>query len=151
MHFRTDSATSDAELSALFQDAILDHYRKPRNKGALPDADATGSVSNPLCGDQVTIYLSLDGERIRAANFAGQGCSISQASASMLTSAVIGMTSQQAADLGAKVDRMLGAVGAPPDDTLGELVALSAVAAFPARLGCALMAWQALAEALRNR
>jgi nitrogen fixation NifU-like protein len=137
---------SSAELQAAYQDLILDHYRKPRNRGRIPGAEASAAMSNPLCGDEIEIDLAFDGERVRDARFEGRGCSIAQASASMLTELVRGKTRAEVRALRERVRTML--TGGPIDETLGPLVALSGVARFPTRVPCALMAWDAAARAL---
>ena len=144
---------SESELEAVYQERILEHWRRPRNKGELPDARASGAASNPLCGDEITVQLALDDDRgearIRAAAFTGRGCSISQASASMMTGALAGKSRAEAEALDVRVRAMLaGDAGAAADETLGELRALAAVARFPARVQCALMAWDALERSL---
>jgi nitrogen fixation NifU-like protein len=137
---------SSAELQAAYQDLILDHYRKPRNRGRIPGAEASAAMSNPLCGDEIEIDLAFDGERVRDARFEGRGCSIAQASASMLTELVRGKTRAEVRALRERVRTML--TGGPIDETLGPLVALSGVARFPTRVPCALMAWDAAERAL---
>jgi nitrogen fixation protein NifU and related proteins len=137
---------SSAELQAAYQDLILDHYRKPRNRGRIPGAEASAAVTNPLCGDEIEIDLAFDGERVRDARFEGRGCSIAQASASMLTELVRGKTRAEVRALRERVRAML--TGGPIDETLGPLVALSGVARFPTRVPCALMAWDAAERAL---
>ena len=143
---------SPAELSALYQEIILDHYRSPRNKGALEGANAQASLKNPLCGDEVAVELRVDGGVIRDARFTGCGCSISQASASMMTRAVAGMPASEARALATTFGAMLrGDAAAAADPALGDLRAMSAVAKFPARVRCASLAWEALASALGER
>jgi nitrogen fixation NifU-like protein len=95
----------------LYREIILEHYHHPRYKGALPDANLIGEGMNPLCGDEVTLYLKTDGDRIVEAHFDGRGCSISQASASMLTEAIRGLTLEEAQVLQERVKAML--TGAP--------------------------------------
>lgn len=152
---RTEGRT-EAQLAAIYQELILDHYRRPRNKGALEAADAVAERRNPLCGDEIVLQLAFDGDVVREARFTGRGCSISQASASMLTQAVRGRTRAEADALlrrfTALVHGQEGPAGADPgrDETLGELRALQGVARFPARIRCATLAWSALDEALRG-
>lgn len=143
------AARSAAQVEALYQELILDHYRRPRNKGAPPHADARATIANPLCGDEVTVYLAFDGDVVREARFAGQGCSISQAAASMLTGATRGRGRADAIALLHRYGAMLaGDREAARDEVLGELRALSGVARFPARVLCAALPAQALVEAL---
>ncbi|HEY0972461.1 MAG TPA: SUF system NifU family Fe-S cluster assembly protein [Gemmatimonadales bacterium] len=140
----------DARTEALYQELILDHYRRPRNRGPVTGADRAAERRNPLCGDAIAVELALDGERVREAGFTGQGCSITQAAASMLTGALRGLTLGEARALLARYDAMIGGdPAALADVSLGELRALSGVARFPARLRCALLPAEALEEALR--
>ena len=139
-------------LSALYQEVILDHYRRPRNRGTLEHPDVAVAKKNPLCGDEIHLQLVFDGDRVREVRFAGQGCAISQASASMMTQALAGKT---AAEIGAVARRfsemVAGDPGAARDAALGELRELAGVAKIPVRHPCALLAWNALAEALSTR
>lgn len=151
----------DAREQALFQERILDHYRRPRNRRALDDADRTATRRNPLCGDDVAVYLALDpslrsGQAPRdtvigAATFVGQGCSITQAAASLLTEALAGRTTGEADLLLARYRAMIeGSAPAADVETLGELRALSGVARYPGRRRCALLPAEAFADALRD-
>jgi nitrogen fixation NifU-like protein len=143
---------SEAELSAIYQELILDHYRRPRNKRPLDAADTSAERRNPLCGDEITLELAFDGDLVRDVAFTGRGCSISQASASMLTQALRGKSRAEAAALLRRFTAMVHGDGAAAgDESLGELRALSGVARFPARIRCATLAWSALDEALRGR
>jgi nitrogen fixation protein NifU and related proteins len=136
-----------ASVEAMYQDIILDHYRTPRNKGALPGATASAHVSNPTCGDEVTVEVIVDGGVIRDARFTGQGCSIAQASASMMTGLAKGATIGAVRRTGAALERLLRREPVTRD-ALGSLVAFEAVARYPARIGCVLMPWRALEQAL---
>jgi nitrogen fixation protein NifU and related proteins len=139
----------DAGLRALFQQLILDHYRRPRNRGALPDGPLEVRMNNPLCGDEVTVQVQLEDDRISAIRFAGHGCSISQASASMMTELVAGQDRAGSARVAELFRRMLhGDEGAASDAALGDARALAGVARFPARVKCALLPWTALEELL---
>ena len=138
------------ELGTLYQSVILDHYRRPRNQGEVADADARIHMNNPTCGDEIELSLRLDGERIEAIRFAGRGCSISQASASMMSELLEGKTLAAAHDLAARFRLLLHqGAGAEADRELGKLRVLAGVSSFPARMRCALLAWNAFAEALR--
>ena len=144
-----------SELTDLYQELILDHNRRPRNYGVLPDADHTARGYNPLCGDKLTIYAKLDGDRISGLSFEGSGCAISKASASLLTEAVKGKTLQEAGALFARVHAMLtapmGKHAADVDiDSMGKLAALSGVREFPVRVKCASLAWHTLKAALEG-
>jgi len=141
-----------AEIAALYQELILDHYRRPRNKGTLEKADASVEMKNPLCGDEITLQLAFDGNRVCDVRFCGRGCSISQASASMMTQLVKGKGGEEIDALRNRFrEMMLGDQSAVTDEQLGSLRALSGVARFPARVKGALLAWNALESALAER
>ena len=144
------SLPNSAKLEALYQELILDHYRRPRNKGTLAAAaSAEGGARNPLCGDELTVTVALDGERVSAVRFMGSGCSISQASASMMTLLVDGRTLAEVAALRRRFSQLLaGDPDAAADPSLGDARALAGVAKFPTRHKCAAMAWEALAAGL---
>jgi nitrogen fixation NifU-like protein len=136
-----------AELSALYQEMILDHYRRPRNKGTMENADASVEMKNPLCGDEIGLQVAFDGDQISDVKFSGRGCSISQASASMMTQLLKGKTRDEIEGIRNHFrDLMLG-TGVTTED-LGPLRSLAGVARFPARVKCALLAWNALESAL---
>ena len=140
---------TEAQLAAIYQELILDHYRRPRNKGPLEAPDATAERRNPLCGDELTVAVALDGDRVREVRFTGRGCSISQASASMLTEAMRGQTRAEAAAAIARFTELVhGRLAPEAAAAMGELRAFGGVARFPARIRCATLAWSALAEAL---
>jgi len=141
-----------AEIAALYQELILDHYRRPRNKGTLENADASAEMKNPLCGDEITLQVAFEGNGVSDLRFSGRGCSISQASASMMTQLVKGKGAEEIAALRTRFrDMMLGDASAVTDEKLGSLRALSGVARFPARVKCALLAWNALESTLAGR
>ena len=136
-------------MKSLYQELILEHYRHPRNKGVLADHTAEARVANPVCGDEITVRIRLDGERIEDIAFDGHGCAISQASVSMMTNLVKGSERSEAirlADLFA--DMMHAGEGDSSDRSLGDLRALEGVSKFPVRIRCALLAFDALREAL---
>ena len=143
---------SSAAIAALYQEMILDHYRRPRNKGKIENPDATAEMRNPLCGDEIDLHVNFAGDTLGELRFSGRGCSISLASASMMTQLVQG---KNTAEVSAIRDRfrelMLGDVTAATDARLGSLRALSGVARFPARVKCALLAWNALDTVLAGR
>jgi nitrogen fixation NifU-like protein len=142
------SERSDLPLKSLYQELILQHYRKPRNRGELDDADVEISMNNPVCGDEITLQLRLRDGRIDAVRFRGQGCSISQASASMMAQILEGRSLAEADAAGARFLQMIhGDEEAARDRTLGDLRALAGVSKFPARVKCALLAWNAFQEA----
>ena len=139
-----------ANIQAMYQELILDHYRRPRNKGELEGEHKTIAMKNPLCGDEVYLHLSVEDEKVADISFTGRGCSISQAAASMITQAVKGKTAEEAEALGVRYREMImGDVTAAQDKSLGQLRALSGVSKFPARVKCALLAWNALEEGLK--
>ena len=141
-----------SELQELYQEVILDHNRRPRNYRKLDDVTRIVTGYNPLCGDQYTVYLHLDGEVIRDISFLGSGCAISQASASLMTDSVKGKTMKAAEALFEKVHTMLTEEQkAEIDlDQLGKLAALSGVWEFPSRVKCASLAWHTLHAALKG-
>ncbi|HET7614237.1 MAG TPA: SUF system NifU family Fe-S cluster assembly protein [Gemmatimonadaceae bacterium] len=145
------SGRSSAELGALYQEMILDHYRRPRNKGTLENPDASVEMKNPLCGDEIGLQVEFDGDSVRDLKFSGRGCSISQASASMMTQLLKGKTRAEIESIRKQFrGLMLGEASAADDPQLGSLRALSGVARFPARVKCALLAWNALETALTD-
>jgi nitrogen fixation NifU-like protein len=138
------------DLDDLYQDLILEHTRKPRNFRDMPDAARHADGHNRLCGDKLRLYVKLDNGIITDASFKGAGCSISTASASMLTDAIRGKTVAQAERLYADFHHLL-TDPTPPDDcgkSLGKLAAFSGVRKFPVRVKCATLAWHTLHAAL---
>ena len=146
------SSDRSAQIQGLYQEMILDHYRRPRNKGEIADADETVVMKNPLCGDEITVQLRYDGDEVADIGFSGRGCSISQASASMMTQLVKGRNVEEIESLRGRFrDMVMGTENAADDKSLGSLRALSGVSQFPARVKCALLAWDALSEGVRRR
>jgi nitrogen fixation NifU-like protein len=139
-----------SDLTDLYQEVILDHNRRPRNWGALPDATQTAEGYNPLCGDKLKLHLKIDGDRIAAIAFEGSGCAISKASASLMTDAVKGQARSDALALFDRVHAMLTTpIGQPVDeDAVGKLAVLAGVREFPTRVKCASLAWHTLKLAL---
>jgi len=140
-----------SELDDLYQDIILDHYRSPRHQGLLDDPDLKGEGFNPFCGDQVVLTLDLDDAgRIAKVGFEGQGCSISQASASMLTGQLEGKTLEEAEGLVHIFKGVMqgGEFTPEQEDELGDVVALEGVKRFPIRIKCALLGWTTLQDAI---
>lgn len=136
-------------LGSLYQELILDHYRHPRNKGNLEDRSVEVHMANPVCGDEIRLQLLLEDDRIAEARFLGQGCSISQASVSMMTSLLQGKAVEEALELARRfTDMMHGSDEAARDPALGDLRALQGVSKFPVRIKCALLGFDALEEAL---
>jgi nitrogen fixation NifU-like protein len=135
-------------LDEIYKEVILDHYKNPRNKREMPDAELSCSKNNPLCGDEITVYLHAEDGKVLDVSFVGQGCSISQSSASMMTEAVSGKTVEEVDDLSTSVRGMLSGEIEPDEDAFGELVALKGVVKYPIRVKCAVLAWDVLQEAL---
>lgn len=138
------------DLKELYRDVILDHNKRPRNFGPLAPADASADGHNPLCGDRLTVYLQLDGDRIRDVHFDGKGCAISVASASLMTEAVKGRDRESVARLFGDVHATLTGELAEPPASLGKLAALAGVREFPARVKCASLCWHTLNAALAH-
>ncbi len=139
----------DSELAALYRDVIIDHNKSPRNFGELDPPRREADGYNPLCGDRLTIYLVLDGERIANLRFRGNGCAISIASASLMTEALKGKTIAEARDLFEQMHTLLTERDSTPDEeALGKLAALEGVRAYPSRIKCATLAWHTLQSAL---
>jgi len=136
------------DLKELYRDVILDHNRRPRNFGRLESAEGRAEGHNPLCGDRLSLYVRLDGERIADIRFEGTGCAISTASASLMTEAVKGQDRAGARALFDRVHALLTQPHAAPDASLGKLAALSGVREFPARVKCASLCWHTLKAAL---
>lgn len=135
-------------LDDLYKEVILDHYKSPRNKRPLPGATITKHKNNPLCGDEITIHARLEDGRIADVAFEGQGCSISQASVSMLTEATAGKTIEEAGDLAREFRAMMEGSVDPDEAAFGDLVALKGVVKYPVRIKCAVLGWDVLQEAL---
>jgi len=149
-------------LEDLYREIILDHYRSPRNRGELPTPPATRVEGfNPLCGDEIVVYVEMDGDVVRDIRIGGQGCSISQSSASMMSAAVKGKTRAEVEALTRAFKGMMSIheqtldgedTGAPievdPDVKLGDLEALRGVVKFPVRIKCATLAWNTLAQGI---
>jgi nitrogen fixation NifU-like protein len=135
-------------LEELYKEVILDHYKSPRNKRNVPGAELSCSKNNPLCGDEITIHAHLTDGRVADVGFEGRGCSISQASASMLTEAVMGKQVKDAEQLAAEFRSMMEGKLEPDEEAFGDLVALKGVVKYPVRIKCAVLAWDVLQEAL---
>jgi nitrogen fixation NifU-like protein len=138
-------------LDELYKEVILDHYKAPRNKRELPEATISRSKNNPLCGDEITVHARLSGDEVAEVTFEGQGCSISQASASMLTESVAGRSRQDAGRLASDFRGMMGGELDPDEDEFGDLIALKGVVKYPVRIKCAVLAWDVLQDALGER
>jgi nitrogen fixation protein NifU and related proteins len=137
------------DLTDLYQSVILYHNRRPRNRGKLPTANRVAHGENPSCGDQCSVYLRLDGERIAEITFDGAGCAISQASASLMTLSLKGKTVAEAATIYADVHQLV-TTGKVDEDNLSDLAALAGVHQFPARIKCATLGWHAALNATKG-
>ena len=139
-------------LEDLYREIILDHYRTPRNRGSLEPPAVRSEGHNPLCGDEIEVFLIVKDGLISDIKISGQGCSISQSSASMMSAAVKGKTEEQARALIHRFKHMMSIDedGPEPDTSLplGDLEALQGVVKFPVRIKCAVLAWNTLAEGL---
>ena len=135
-------------LDELYKEVILDHYRSPRNKRELSDASVTVKGNNPLCGDEITIHARIEDGKVTELTFEGQGCSISQASASMLTESVSGKTVDDANTLAGEFRSMMEGKAEPDDEEFGDLMALKGVVKYPVRIKCAVLGWDVLQDAL---
>jgi nitrogen fixation NifU-like protein len=137
------------DLKELYREVILDHNKKPRNFGALEGADSRAHGHNPLCGDQLTVTVRMNGEELEDIRFEGRGCAISTASASLMTEAVKGKNRADIAQLFHRVHALLTADG--DAEGLGKLAALSGVREYPARVKCASLCWHTLNAALAHQ
>ncbi len=142
-----------SDLRELYQEVILDHNKRPQNFRKLEGANRTAEGYNPLCGDQITVYLLVEDQVIREVAFQGSGCAISKASASMMTAVVKGKTTAEAEGLFENFHRMVTAdLGTASDPlTVGKLAAFAGVREFPVRVKCATLPWHTLHAALEGR
>ncbi len=148
-----------SELSELYQQVILDHNKKPRNFRKLETANHSAEGYNPLCGDQLTVYLNLEDDAVKDISFEGSGCAISKAAASMMTQAVKGKSKQQAEQLFSEFHGMVTGEEERPEDKddenaahgLGNLRVFAGVREFPVRVKCATLAWHTMHAALNNQ
>jgi nitrogen fixation protein NifU and related proteins len=137
-------------LEDLYKEVILDHYRTPRNKGRLDPHDIALERNNPLCGDELELFLRFDGEKLEGIMFEGKGCSISQASASMMTEKVKALSVKDAGEMAESIKRMMAGEEEGSAEELGDLVSLKGVVKYPVRIKCALLSWNTLLEALEE-
>jgi len=138
-------------LDQLYRQVIMDHYKNPRNHGALDDDAITINMNNPTCGDRVQLHLKIEDDKITDVKFTGEGCSISLSSASMMTDAIKGLSVQDALKLSQIFSEMIqGKEYDPGDLDLGDIEALQGVSKFPARIKCATLAWKAMEKGLQN-
>jgi nitrogen fixation protein NifU and related proteins len=136
------------DLRELYQETILDHYRKPRNTGSMVDANRKAEGFNPLCGDKVKLYLKVEDGVISDARFEGSGCAIATASASLMTESIIGKSKEEALQLLEKIHSLV--TGGSTLGSMGKLEVLAGVHEFPQRVKCATLAWHTLKAALEN-
>lgn len=136
------------DLTDLYQSVILDHNRRPRNRGKLPTANRVAHGDNPSCGDQCSVFLRLEGDRIADISFEGAGCAISQASASLMTTQLKGKTAAEAQALYDQFHHIV-TTGEPPEE-IDDIAAFAGVHSFPARIKCATLGWHAALNALKN-
>ncbi|HET7676095.1 MAG TPA: SUF system NifU family Fe-S cluster assembly protein [Gammaproteobacteria bacterium] len=140
------------DLGDLYQDIIIDHNRAPRNFRRIEPATHQAEGFNPLCGDKLTVYVKLDGDRVQDVSFEGSGCAISVASASLMTDRLKGLTRAEAQALFEDMHALLtGNNDAPDAERLGKLAALAGVREYPSRVKCATLCWHTLQAALEER
>ncbi len=137
-------------LEELYQEILLDHYRRPRNFGVLEDADVLEHGVNPLCGDEIRISFKVENGRVADVRFEGKGCSISKASASMMTEAVRGKSLDEIRQFANEIEKVLKGETEGDPERLGDLEALKGVSKFPVRIKCALLAWKVLEQGLER-
>lgn len=143
--------TQDVQLSSLYQQLILEHYRKPRNRGTLEGSTVEVRMRNPTCGDDITLQLKVEDDTITDVKFSGEGCSISQASVSMMTNLLKGKKLDESMEVARRFTEMMhGDEEAAKDRSLKDLRALAGVAKFPVRVKCALLGFDALQEAVKR-
>ena len=135
-------------LDDLYRDIIIDHYRNPRNRGRLDAPDIATQGANPLCGDEIEVSLIFDEGKVADVRFEGRGCSISQASASMMTEGIKGKTVEEVRELVSSFKEMMSGSLVPDEDELGDLEALQGVRKYPVRIKCALLCWNTLLEGI---
>jgi nitrogen fixation NifU-like protein len=134
-------------LQDFYKEVVLDHYQRPRNRGSLTGADIEEHLNNPLCGDEVAVYANLQDGKVIELSFTGRGCSISQASASMLAERLQGKSREEA---GAEIEAFLEMMRTEENEELGELAALKGVIQTPNRIRCATLAWDAFRQGLKG-
>lgn len=140
-----------SDLRELYQQLILDHSKKPRNFVKLEGANRTAEGNNPLCGDQITVYVEVKDDVIHKVGFQGSGCAISKASASMMTDSVKGKTTAEAHRLFERFHALVTGDGTSDPNDLGKLAVFSGVREFPVRVKCAILAWHTMRAALEGK
>ncbi len=138
------------QLNDLYKEIILDHYQSPHNRGRPPHADIEAEGSNPLCGDDVEVFVLLDGDRVKEVRFDGSGCAISLAAASMMSEVLEGKSKAEVREIGDLFKAMMHGEDVDLPEEMEDLEALKGVANFPLRVKCALLAWTTLEHGLAN-
>jgi nitrogen fixation NifU-like protein len=138
-----------SSLDDLYKEVILDHYRSPRNRGRLEPSDFDLHRDNPLCGDEIHVYAQVEDGRLTGIAFEGKGCSISQASVSMMTEKIKGLPLEDAEGLANQFKSMMQGENPEDPERLGDLVALQGVQKYPVRIKCALLGWNTFLEGLK--
>jgi nitrogen fixation NifU-like protein len=141
---------SELELDELYRELILDHYKNPRHREKLDTADVVAEGYNPLCGDEIEMELDFEGDRLEAIGVRGRGCSISQASASMMSDLVEGKSIGEIRQLAGQFKQMMTEPDLPPAEELGDAEALQGVAKFAVRVKCATLAWHTLDDGIEQ-
>jgi nitrogen fixation NifU-like protein len=140
-----------SSLDDLYRRVIMDHYQRPRNKGQLDDGALSIELNNPTCGDRINLQMNVENGMIKDAKFLGEGCSISLASASMMTESVKGLTVDQSLHLVDLFSRMMQGEEIDTEEfPIEDIEALTGVAKFPARIKCATLAWKALEKGVKQ-
>jgi nitrogen fixation protein NifU and related proteins len=142
---------NDIEIEDLYQEMIVDHSRRPRNFGRLENATHHAEGFNPLCGDRVTVYVTLDDGIVRNVSFEGEGCAISRASASLMTESIKGKSKAEAERLFSEFRDLATGIANTDRAALGKLAVFSSIHGFPARVKCATLAWHTLRAALEKK
>jgi len=137
-------------MDELYKEVILDHYRAPRNRGRIEEAEVHLHRDNPLCGDEIDLYLDLEDGKVKGVTFEGRGCSISQASISMMTEALTGLTLEEAEGVANSFKHMMQGDAEVESEDLGELVALKGVQKYPVRIKCAMLGWNTFLEGTKS-
>ncbi|MFC0559414.1 Fe-S cluster assembly sulfur transfer protein SufU [Halalkalibacter alkalisediminis] len=141
-----------SKLDTLYRQVIMDHYKNPRNRGEFEGETVTVNMNNPTCGDRIQIQMKVEDDKVSEAKFVGEGCSISLASASMMTQAIKGLKLEEAVEMSHIFSDMM--LGKDYDDErfdLGDIEALQGVAKFPARIKCATLAWKAMEKGINDQ
>lgn len=140
-----------SSLDDLYRRVIMDHYQRPRNRGKLDDGSVSIELNNPTCGDRISLQMNVENDMIKDAKFQGEGCSISLASASMMTESVKGLTVDQSLHLVDLFSRMMQGEEIDTEEfPIEDIEALTGVAKFPARIKCATLAWKALEKGVKH-